>query len=68
MAGAGVVGHHRQAARALFDQPLDQRIGLADRPEPTDQHHRPVADARHGLGHGAYDLVDHVASFSPAPR
>ncbi len=59
MADAGVVAGDRQVLGALLDQPVDQRIRLADRAEPTEQHGRAVLDARHGVGHGLDDLVDH---------
>ena len=58
-AAAGVVGHAGQVPGALLDQPLDQRVGLADRAEAADQHGGAVLDAGHGLGHGLNDLVDH---------
>ena len=51
---------------ALLDQPVDQRVRLADGAEAAEQHGRAVLDARHGLGHGLDDLVDHARRFLSA--
>ena len=59
MTDAGIVGDDGQILGALLDQPLDQRVGLADAAEAADQHDRAVADPRHRLGHALHDLVDH---------
>ena len=61
MADAGVVAGDRQVLGALLDQPVDQGVGLADRAEAAEQHDRAILDARHGVGHGLDDLVDHSA-------
>ena len=52
-----------QVLGALLDQPVDQRVGLADGAEAAQQHGGAVLDARHGFGHGLDDLVDHGACF-----
>src|ERR1700757_1658443 len=58
-ADAGIVGHNGQIFGAMFDQSIDQRVGLTDATEAAEQHHRAIADAGHGFGHGLHDLVDH---------
>ena len=40
-----------RSRRALLDQPLDQRVRLADRAEAADQHGRPVLHAGQRVGH-----------------
>ena len=58
-ADPGIVGDHGQVLRTLFDQAVDQSVGLADAAEAAKQHHCAVADARQRLGHALHDLVDH---------
>src|SRR5438874_26129 len=41
------------------DQPVDQRVRLADAAEAAEQYDCAVADVSHGVGHGLHDLVDH---------
>jgi hypothetical protein len=48
---AAVVGHDRQLFGAAGGERHDQRLGIADQPEPTDRHRGPVLDVeQRGLG------------------
>ena len=63
MTDARIVGRDDKIAGALLDQPVDQRVRLADGAESADQHGGTVLDARHGVGHRLDDLVDHAWCF-----
>src|SRR5690606_39820096 len=51
---AGVVVHHREVARALGDQGIDQLVGNADAAKAADQHGGAVED----VGNGSLEAVD----------
>lgn len=59
VAVAGVVVDHRQVARALLDEAVDEFAGNAGGAEAADENGGAVGHAREGVGDGGRDLVDH---------
>jgi hypothetical protein len=56
-----------EVARALLDQPVDQRARLADLREPRNQNGRAVLDPRHRFGDRADKFIDHARALKRLP-